>query len=530
MRVEHSFADGDELMHALIASGGHDPEFLTDDLLAAAPLRIPAADYLEWYATLPAQLRDSIEQKWGPPPGDQYVDGEDFVVAGIELGNVVVAIQPPRGYGENQVGIYHDPELPPTHHYLACYRWISAAWGADAIVHLGKHGTLEWTPGKMLALSPACAPDAALGEIPLIYPFVVNDPGEGVQAKRRAHAVIVDHLVPPMMRADTYDELAELEGLLDDYARLEVLDPGKLPGARRADLVGDPGGQPPGRPRASTERPDDVGDARRAHRRLPVRGQGHPDQGRPARARAASPRASSCAGSSAAIAAARRRATSRGCAARSAPPSAWTSRRSSPLPGRAPAPRPAALLERFHGPSASAGDLVDRLEAAHMALLDALAERGWDPAEAAREVCADVLGRERPRRGARAALRLRGGRAADPAHGRRADQPGGRAARPPRPVEALGRADPRASGRAADRPQLLCRRSARAAVRALLGRASSGWPTRCSSATGRDRRAAADGRARRLGHLRDADRRRRHRRGLRAARRAADVASGSRGG
>ncbi len=231
MRVEHDFTHGDQLIHALIAAGGHDAEFLTDAHLSSAALRYPVADYEAWYRTLPVELRDSIEQRWGPPPGNQYVDGtnEDFVVAGLELGNVLVAIQPPRGYGEDPVAIYHDPELPPTHHYLACYRWIDSVWGADAIVHLGKHGTLEWLPGKMLALSPACAPDAALGDIPLIYPFVVNDPGEGVQAKRRAHALIVDHLVPPMMRADTYDELAELETLLDDYARLEVLDPPKLP-------------------------------------------------------------------------------------------------------------------------------------------------------------------------------------------------------------------------------------------------------------------------------------------------------------
>jgi cobaltochelatase CobN len=251
------FAHGDELMHALIAGGGHDPEFLTDEQLAESPLRMPVADYVEWYDTLPRELRDAVERTWGPPTppptsgagagagagasagagagapysesDTPYVDGTDFVIAGLELGNVLVAIQPPRGYGEDAVGIYHDPELPPTHHYLACYRWLDAVWGADAIVHLGKHGTLEWLPGKMLALSPACAPDAALGEIPLVYPFVVNDPGEGVQAKRRAHAVIVDHLVPPMMRADTYDELAELEALLDEYARVELLDPPKLP-------------------------------------------------------------------------------------------------------------------------------------------------------------------------------------------------------------------------------------------------------------------------------------------------------------
>jgi cobaltochelatase CobN len=187
------------------------------------------ADYIAWYETLPQNLRDSIEAQWGPPPGDQFVDGDDFVVAGLELGNVLVAIQAPRGYGENPVAIYHDPRLAPTHHYLASYRFIDSTWGADALVHLGKHGTLEWLPGKMLALSNECAPDAAIGDIPLIYPFVVNDPGEGVQAKRRAHALIVDHLVPPMMRVEAYDQLAELESLLDEYARLEVLDPGKLP-------------------------------------------------------------------------------------------------------------------------------------------------------------------------------------------------------------------------------------------------------------------------------------------------------------
>ena len=257
MRVERPFADGDELMHALIATGGHDAEFLTDDQLAASPLRLPIAQYLAWYAELPESLRESMESRWGPAPGDRFVDGDDFVIAGLELGNVLVAIQPPRGYGDDPVGIYHDPELPPTHHYLACYWWLDRVWGADAIVHLGKHGTLEWLPGKTLALSAECAPDAALGDIPLVYPFVVNDPGEGVQAKRRVHAVIVDHLVPPMMRADTYDEMAELEGLLDEYARLDVLDPSKLPGLavqiwdaiERANLQSDLNIE---------ERPDDV--------------------------------------------------------------------------------------------------------------------------------------------------------------------------------------------------------------------------------------------------------------------------------
>ncbi|HZQ27489.1 MAG TPA: cobaltochelatase subunit CobN, partial [Acidimicrobiales bacterium] len=150
----------------------------------------------------------------------------------LDLGHVLVAIQPPRGFGENPIAIYHSPDLPPTESYLGFYRWLEHEWGAHAIVHAGKHGTLEWLPGKGVGLSAECYPDRALGDLPLIYPFVVNDPGEGTQAKRRAHAVIIDHLLPPMTRADTYDDVARLETLMDDYAQVAALDPPKLPAIR----------------------------------------------------------------------------------------------------------------------------------------------------------------------------------------------------------------------------------------------------------------------------------------------------------
>ena len=144
----------------------------------------------------------------------------------------MLAIQPPRGFGENPIAIYHDPALAPSHHYLATYWWLAHEFGAHAVVHLGKHGTLEWLPGKSLGLSASCAPDAVLGDLPLIYPFIVNDPGEGTQAKRRAHATIVDHLVPPMARADSYGDMAKLEQLLDEHATVAALDPPKLPAVR----------------------------------------------------------------------------------------------------------------------------------------------------------------------------------------------------------------------------------------------------------------------------------------------------------
>jgi cobaltochelatase CobN len=224
--------DSDTLIHTLIAAGGHDVEWLTDEQLAAAPSRVPPADYRRWFAALPAALTAGIIEHWGEPPGSLYVDGDDIVLASLRFGNVLLMIQPPRGFGENPIAIYHDPDLPPSHHYLAAYRWLESSFGADAVIYLGKHGTLEWLPGKGLGLGADCAPDAVLGELPLVYPFIVNDPGEGTQAKRRGHAVVVDHLVPPMARADTYGDMAKLEQLLDEYATVQALDPAKLPALR----------------------------------------------------------------------------------------------------------------------------------------------------------------------------------------------------------------------------------------------------------------------------------------------------------
>ncbi|TQS45642.1 cobaltochelatase subunit CobN [Cryptosporangium phraense] len=224
--------DGDALIHALIAAGGHDTAWLTEEQLAANPVRISKAAYQAYFETLDADLRDAMERHWGPPPGELYVHDGDIVLAALRAGNVVVMIQPPRGFGENPVAIYHDPDLPPSHHYLAAYHWLAADFGADAVVHLGKHGNLEWLPGKTVGMSAADGSDAALGNLPLIYPFLVNDPGEGTQAKRRTHATLVDHLVPPMARADSYGDIARLEQLLDEHANIAALDPAKLPAIR----------------------------------------------------------------------------------------------------------------------------------------------------------------------------------------------------------------------------------------------------------------------------------------------------------
>jgi cobaltochelatase CobN len=231
--IEDETQAGDRLIHTLIDAGGQDEHWLTTEQVADAQVKVAPEEYAKWTADLPAQLRDAMADAWGPAPGRLFVnDDGDLVLAALRSGNVVLMIQPPRGFGENPVAIYHDPDLPPSHHYLAAYRWLEHGFGAHAVVHLGKHGSMEWLPGKNAALSAACATDAVLQNLPLIYPFLVNDPGEGAQAKRRAHATIVDHLIPPMARAESYGDIARLEQLLDEYGNIAAMDPAKLPAIR----------------------------------------------------------------------------------------------------------------------------------------------------------------------------------------------------------------------------------------------------------------------------------------------------------
>ncbi|WAE72983.1 cobaltochelatase subunit CobN [Streptomonospora nanhaiensis] len=224
---------GDALIHALIAAGGQDEDWLTSVQLTEAHVRITPEQYAAWTRDLDPALKEAMTEAWGAAPGKLYVNEQgELVLAALRAGNVVVLVQPPRGFGENPIAIYHDPDLAPSHHYLAAYRWLEHGFGAHAVVHLGKHGSLEWLPGKNAALSAGCATDAALGDLPLVYPFLVNDPGEGAQAKRRAHATVVDHLIPPMARAESYGDIARLEQLLDEHANIAAMDPAKLPAVR----------------------------------------------------------------------------------------------------------------------------------------------------------------------------------------------------------------------------------------------------------------------------------------------------------
>jgi cobaltochelatase CobN len=210
-------ADGAALMERLLAGRSNDPE--SDHRPALDHL--PLATYASWYEALPAAARQSLEAVWGPPDNDRDLEqrpsGPAFPIRGIAWGSVLVLIQPERGYDRDPSLCYHSPDLPPTHAYLAQYLWMRQSHGSQVVVHVGKHGNLEWLPGKGVGLSGACFPEWALGPMPHIYPFIVNDPGEGSQAKRRAQAVILDHLTPPLGRAGLHGGLQELEALLDEY-------------------------------------------------------------------------------------------------------------------------------------------------------------------------------------------------------------------------------------------------------------------------------------------------------------------------
>jgi cobaltochelatase CobN len=185
----------------------------------------PLADYQAASATLPLNVRDAVNARWGRAGDDPHVLDGSFRLGLHRFGNVVVGVQPARGYNIDPKASYHDPDLVPPHHYLALYLWLRREFDTHAVVHLGKHGNLEWLPGKSTGLSADCLPDAVLGPLPHLYPFIVNDPGEGIQAKRRASAVIIDHLTPPMTRAELHDDLARLETLVDEYAVAADLDP-----------------------------------------------------------------------------------------------------------------------------------------------------------------------------------------------------------------------------------------------------------------------------------------------------------------
>jgi cobaltochelatase CobN len=223
-RVEPCPRDSEELMLWLQSGITNDPE---QSYGKESFQSLGLGSFKEFFDSLPQERRDQIERDW--PEAVVH----NIPVAGIQLGNVFVGIQPPRGFSQQTQAIYHNPTLSPPPAYLAFYLWIRKKFAAHAIIHLGKHGNLEWLPGRSVALGDDDFPRLCLGPLPHFYPFIVNNPGEGSQAKRRSAAVIVDHLTPPLTRAGLYGELEKMERLLEEHAHCANLYP-----ARREELEG----------------------------------------------------------------------------------------------------------------------------------------------------------------------------------------------------------------------------------------------------------------------------------------------------
>ena len=211
---------GEELIQWLIEGVTNDREGYNYRLVRQS---LPLKTYQDYFGTLPEKVKQEMTQRWGE------VKADSFPISGIQLGNIFVGIQPSRGYDRDPSLNYHAPDLEPTPDYIAFYFWLRNHFQTQAIIHVGKHGNLEWLPGKSISLSNTCYPEITLAPIPHFYPFIVNDPGEGSQAKRRAHGVILDHLTPPLTRAELYGRLQHLEGLIDEYYEAQTLDPSRLP-------------------------------------------------------------------------------------------------------------------------------------------------------------------------------------------------------------------------------------------------------------------------------------------------------------
>ncbi|MDE2391387.1 MAG: cobaltochelatase subunit CobN, partial [Rhodospirillales bacterium] len=216
-----------EILHILQQEGyGTAPLEHLPVRLKAGEACWPVAAYQAALQELPEPLRDALHEVWGKP-------ADEFRFSLVWSGNILIALQPERGAGRTREAQYHDLSAVPSHGYVAFYLWLRAQ-GMDALVHIGAHGTLEWLPGKSVALSGECWPEALIGDLPVIYPFIVNDPGEAAQAKRRIGAVTIGHLPPPLASSAMPEHLQRLEALLDEYATAEGLDP-----KRRERLIGD---------------------------------------------------------------------------------------------------------------------------------------------------------------------------------------------------------------------------------------------------------------------------------------------------
>jgi cobaltochelatase CobN len=226
-KVDRIPEDTKEFIAELTANATNDKNLLTEKQIAEAN-KVTSAEYKKFYDTFEPKVQAQLVKDWGEAPGTVMEYDGNLLVPGTMYGNVFVTVQPPRGFGDDPSKIYHSPYCAPTHHYLAFYHWVRDIWEANAVAHIGTHGSLEWLPGKNAGLDCTCYPDLALGDLVNIYPYNICITGEGIQAKRRGAACLIEHLPAPQSKAGVYDELEELEKIMDEYVHFETTQPENL--------------------------------------------------------------------------------------------------------------------------------------------------------------------------------------------------------------------------------------------------------------------------------------------------------------
>lgn len=228
IKTDYDFEGGDEIIQRIINAVSNDTRWLSaEQALARSVAIIEKDDYLPWFGKLEEKVQREMIRDWGQPPGENMVFKEQMPVPGILNGNIFIGLQPARGYEDKAEEVYHSTDIVPPHQYIAYYKWLKNGFKADVVIHVGTHGTLEWLPGKEIGLSAACYPDIAISNLPNLYPYSITVEGEGIQAKRRSYAVILDHLIPTLVQSGSYDEMDELDDLIKQYYRAVSSDPGK---------------------------------------------------------------------------------------------------------------------------------------------------------------------------------------------------------------------------------------------------------------------------------------------------------------
>ncbi len=195
-----------------------------DKLMAGGKVvRVPISTYTKWFDTLPKAFKEKVIEQWGPPETSKIMrSGNDIIIPAIRLNNIVLLPEPSRGWGDDPMKMMHDVTLQVHHQYIAVYLWLQNTFRADAMIHLGTHSTYEWTPGKQAGLSPSCTPEVMIGDIPNLYPYIVDNVGEGIQAKRRGRGVMISHLTPTLRESDLHDEYSRMAELVGEIERAEA--------------------------------------------------------------------------------------------------------------------------------------------------------------------------------------------------------------------------------------------------------------------------------------------------------------------